>query len=330
MAPVTRPIRSAVISAITLACALIAGPAAAREEIISFKADVQVLAGGDLEVVETIEVRAEGRQIRRGIFRDFPIRYTLPSGLYEKATFDVRSVTRDGKPEHYAVEHQGDYKRLRIGHRDIFLKPAIYLYQIRYRTSGQMRYGPDFDELAWNVTDNFWQFPILSAEARIRLPDQAGILQYDAYTGPFGARGKAFTVVSKTGNTIAFASTLPIPPGSGLTIAVGWQKGVVAVPGTIGRLVRLLSDNFAFFILIAGVAVVGGYYVTVWRRAGRDPGPARSFPFSSHRKTFRPAPWVTSISPRSAIRTDARWRLSQHFFRWPSKAISSSPIRRAG
>jgi hypothetical protein len=53
----------------------VTSPAAAQERILHFLSDVQVQPNGDLHVVETIRVQAEGAQIRRGILRDFPTRY---------------------------------------------------------------------------------------------------------------------------------------------------------------------------------------------------------------------------------------------------------------
>ena len=54
----------------------VAAPAAAQERILSFVSDVRVERNGDLAVTETIRVQAEGREIRRGILRDFPTVYT--------------------------------------------------------------------------------------------------------------------------------------------------------------------------------------------------------------------------------------------------------------
>ena len=46
---------------------------AMSEEVIhSFHSLVEVASNGNLTVTETIEVEARGRQIKRGIFRDFP------------------------------------------------------------------------------------------------------------------------------------------------------------------------------------------------------------------------------------------------------------------
>ena len=54
---------------------LAALPVQAEEVIRSFISDVTVDADGRLEVLETIVVRSEAREIRRGILRDFPITY---------------------------------------------------------------------------------------------------------------------------------------------------------------------------------------------------------------------------------------------------------------
>jgi hypothetical protein len=59
--------------ALVLLCLPLA--ALADERILSFHSDVRVMADGMIEVTESIKVRAEGQQIRRGIYRDFPVDY---------------------------------------------------------------------------------------------------------------------------------------------------------------------------------------------------------------------------------------------------------------
>ena len=46
--------------------------AQAEEVIRDYHADITVLPDATLEVTETITVNAEGNDIKRGIFRDFP------------------------------------------------------------------------------------------------------------------------------------------------------------------------------------------------------------------------------------------------------------------
>ncbi|HAO94942.1 MAG TPA: DUF2207 domain-containing protein, partial [Verrucomicrobiales bacterium] len=77
---------------------------------------------GDLLVTETIQVRAEGRIIKRGILRDIPRLRTTKFGLKAKKPFEVLSVMRDGKKENYQTESIGQGGiRIRIGRADVFL-----------------------------------------------------------------------------------------------------------------------------------------------------------------------------------------------------------------
>ena len=67
----------------------------AEERIEQFTSDAQVNVDGSVDVTETISVNAESRQIRRGIFRDFPTTYTDRNGLRVVVGFEVISVKRD-------------------------------------------------------------------------------------------------------------------------------------------------------------------------------------------------------------------------------------------
>ena len=71
------PMIARVIKAVALAAGLLATAAAARAEeaILSFDLQVKLAKDGELTVAERIRVRAEGRSIRRGIFRDFPLTF---------------------------------------------------------------------------------------------------------------------------------------------------------------------------------------------------------------------------------------------------------------
>ena len=76
----------------------------AAETILLYRSDVEVQANGDFLVTETIRVNAEGRNIRRGIFRDFPVQFEDPEGRPVRAGFELLSATRDGQPETSRVE----------------------------------------------------------------------------------------------------------------------------------------------------------------------------------------------------------------------------------
>ncbi len=246
-------------------------PAAAREEILSYVADIQVQADGALDVTETIKVRSERRQIKRGIYRDFPTRYVRDDGLSQRAGFEVLEVTKNGRPEPYRLEAQSVGVRVYIGQKEVFIPRGDYTYRIRYRTTRQLRFFESHDELYWNVTGNFWSFPILQAEARVRLPDGARIGELNGFTGALGSSGQDFRIISRRSSGFVIRSSRAFGPGEGLTIVTTWQKGLVAEPSEARKRLWLLFDNIGIAALLAGFLGLTGFYLATWNRVGRDP-----------------------------------------------------------
>jgi len=268
---------------------LLPASAGADERILRYYSDVAVQRDGDLLVSETITVRAEGNQIRRGIYRDFPTRYKGRRGESIRVAFDLIDVTRDGQPEPARTEARGNGVRVWVGQEDVFLNPADYRYTIRYRTSRQLGRFEEFDELYWNVTGNGWTFPIDEAEARITLPSPVRFGQRAAYTGIQGATGQQSEVISEQPGEISFRTTMPLAPSEGMTVAVAWPKGVIAEPKAATRLGWLLSDWAAPLTGLAGLGAVLAYLFYAWRKAGRDPRAGTVVPLFSPPDELSPA-----------------------------------------
>jgi len=252
-----------------LLCAL--APAAAVERILRFVSDVTAERNGDLLVAETIVVQAEGNQIRRGILRDFPTTYRRRDGARVVVDFDVQSVTRDGAAEPWTSEQLSNGVRLRIGSADRVIGRGRHEYVIRYRTTRQIGFFADYDELYWNATGTGWTFAIDQAEARISLPEAVPLRQAAFYTGPQGARGQDATVVEERPGRIVFRTTRPLPARNGLTVAVAWPKGVVTPPDAAQKAGWLLRDNVALAAALLALVLVVAYYGLVWLLVGRDP-----------------------------------------------------------
>ena len=84
-------------------------PARGADEVIrSFHSDIEVRSDGTMAVVETIRAVSAGREIQRGIYRDFPTRYRDLYGNRYRVGFAVRGASRDGAPEQYRVEPRGN------------------------------------------------------------------------------------------------------------------------------------------------------------------------------------------------------------------------------
>ena len=246
-------------------------PVWAEEVIRRFVSDVTVNTDGSLDVRETIVVNVEGFQIKRGILRDFPTDYTDRNGNHVRVGFNVLEVKRDGVDEPYSTSSFNNGVRIQIGDKDVFLDHGEHTYKITYHTTRQLGFFEKYDELYWNVTGNGWTFPIEMAEAIIRLPQGAVIQQHAEYTGRFGEAAQNSRVLEATGNRYVAETTGNLEAGEGFTVAVGWQKGIVAAPTETDKRWWWIQDNLGFFM--AGLTLLCAvlYYLWAWNKVGRDP-----------------------------------------------------------
>jgi len=263
-----------------LTCLLWAESVFADERILDFHADIAINPDGSLTVTETIRVRAEGVDIRRGIFRDFPTRYTDRLGNHYTVTFDVLDVQRNGGREAYHSEKRSNGVRVYIGSADHFLAQGVHEYRMLYRTTRQLGFFDDYDELYWNVTGNGWMFPIDHASASIKLPAPVEwqSLHIEAYTGYQGAADKNAQWRITGAQHIEFETTRGLQPRQGLTIAVGWPKGIVDEPTPGDHLAYFFKDNRAALVLLLGVLLPLGWYLWSWNHYGRDPAKGTIIP----------------------------------------------------
>ena len=247
-------------------------PALADERILSYDSAITVNADGSQAVTETIRVRAEGDNIKRGIYRDFPTTYRTSTGSRHQVEFRVASVERDGRPEPFHTAPLSNGVRVYVGNKDVFLKPGDYTDRIAYVTDRQLGFFDGHDELYWNVTGNGWIFAIDQVSARVRLP--AGVpadrITAEAYTGAEGAQGRDYRA-EPLPDGAAFTATRKLGAGEGLTIVVGWPKGHVYEPTWRDRVRYAWRDDPGTFAVWGGALGLFLYYLFAWSLVGRDP-----------------------------------------------------------
>ncbi len=267
------------------------GWAYADEQIISYHSVIQVNQDGSLLVTENIEVRAENHQIKRGIYRDFPTLYHDRLGTTTRVGFDLLSVKRDGQNENYHLQDRSNGVRIYIGSQSVILEPGNYSYQIQYRSTRQLGFFDNFDELYWNVTGNGWSFPIQQASATVLLPKavNAGQITMTGYTGVQGSKQQFLTHHVADDNEFYFETTQPLEPYQGLTIVLDWPKGIVNEPDSQQRWQYFLQDNLHNVIAIGGVIIVCIYYLLIWLKLGKDPEQGVIMPLYQAPEGFSPA-----------------------------------------
>jgi uncharacterized membrane protein YgcG len=260
-----------------IACALVllsfAAPAQAQERILSYDSEVIVQESGTLEVTEHIRVRAEGSQIRRGIYRDFPTRYRDRHGNRYVVDFEVLGVERDGRPEPWFTENMSNGVRINTGNDDFLSVPAEYTFTLRYRTSRQLGFFAAHDELYWNAIGAGWVFPVLASTVTVRLPRPVPVdsMSAEGYTGYQGETEQNYTAEITGPGEARYRLTQPLAPHQAFTIVLTFPKGMVAEPTQAQRAGWLLRDNLAVLIMLLGLVVLIAYCIREWRRVGRDP-----------------------------------------------------------
>jgi uncharacterized membrane protein YgcG len=248
---------------LTLLCAT------AEERILSFDSQIHVQRDGFLDVVETIRVNVEGHDIKRGIYRDFPQDYKTKWGLKQHRPFEVTGVKRNGKPEPYEVNRMGSGTQVLIGSEDVLLEVGSEQeYQISYRTGRQLWFDEKGDELYWNVTGNFWNFPIVKATARVVLPEGIKAQNAEAYTGPIDATERSYEKTEEA-DGVSFLTTSTLDANEGLTIVVRWDPGKLDASAYVEP--SIIHDNEIFFLGVMVVVIGFAVFLVHWFLAGRDP-----------------------------------------------------------
>jgi len=291
--------------------------AQADERILSFDSTIVVAHDGTLEVREAIRVNAEGDDIRRGIYRDFPTTYPAGDGRQIVVGFAFESATRDGVEEPWRIEQRGNGVRIYLGNPNATLPHGEHRYEIVYRTDRQMGFFADHDELYWNVTGNGWSFPIDRATARVILPANIprADVRMEGYTGAQGAKAQDFSS-RYDGDDLVWRTTRELRPQQGLTIVAMWPKGYIDValerpfvPSPIqsqdydsiasqpryaspaeAMLDRPLAhDGKPAYIAGFGLLALLLYYYFMWDRLGRDPPSRVTIPLYESPKGQSPA-----------------------------------------
>jgi uncharacterized membrane protein YgcG len=278
--------RSVALLLVLMGVALVAH---GQEEIRQFKVGIDVQQNGDIIVTETIVVNVEGNQIRRGIFRDLPA-YKLDDKTGGKLPYrySIMSVRRDDNREMFERETIDNAMRIRIGDADRLLEQREHRYEIKYRVKNEVRYFDSYDELYWNVTGSYWNFPIDRAEAIVTLPEGASVTNTNGFTGGQGETARNYQY-RRVMDAHVFETTQPLGIREGLTISVSMPKGVIDPPSASDKGWLWWARNGALTVL--GFSFLGllGFYYRSFDRVGRDPAKGPVFPQYEPPEGYSPA-----------------------------------------
>ena len=236
--------------------------------IEKFHSDITIRPDSSFTVTERIDVNF--LKPRHGIYREIPFKYRDDLGHTIKTPTHVLSVTDgSGKKRKAKISKEGNVINIRIGDANKTVQ-GRQVYTITYRVENAILFLSDHDELYWNVTGNDWKAPIEEASTHVTLavPTQSKNLWAAAYTGPFGSKESAADYETHA-NEVTFTTKRPLNIGEGLTIAFGWDKGLMAIPSPWKKFLWAIDMAENWIFLFPPLALA--FMFILWRRRGRDP-----------------------------------------------------------
>jgi len=253
------------------------------EKIISFHSDIEVDKNSGITVTENIKVYSLGNNIKRGIFRALPLSRNL-NNKTQKVKYDIISVKKNGADENYHEKKEDGYLKIYAGNKDVILDPGTYDYEIKYKAENQIGFFPKYDEFYWNVNGTYWDFDVDSISAKVTLPENAGIIQNSCYTGEYGSNAQNCTVNILSDHSIEWSAS-GLRANEGLTVAVGFKKGIMVPPPPPTTLEK-------YGILVGGCILFLGlimYLYSTWRKYGIDPETPTVYPQFNVPENLSPA-----------------------------------------
>jgi uncharacterized membrane protein len=248
---------------------IFASPALAQYfTITKYHSDITIQKDSSFIVHETIDVKFH--RPRHGIYREIPFKYRDEFGKTVTTPTTILSVKDEsGKPWKYQVKKTGSIINIRIGDPKRFVSGS-QTYVITYEVENAILFLNDHDELYWNVTGNYWKADIVNASADVSLAtkEKSKNLWAAGFTGTFGSKASECEHEAYD-NRGKFITRKSLPPGEGLTIAFGWDKGLVSPPPSWKKFLWMinLQENWVFLFPIASFL----FMLNLWYRKGRDP-----------------------------------------------------------
>jgi len=241
----------------------------AEEKITRYNVIIDVQQDADFIIREEIDVISEGRQIRRGIFRDLP-RFKLDNGAKIPYQYKILSVTRNGRAEPYARQSDGNAKQIRIGDADYYLPSGEHKYVIIYEVKNEVRYFENYDEIYWNAIGTYWKFPMDIAKATISFPQSIAPLELNCYTGRYESSANDCSM-SRDGQSFHIQSLKPLAPREGMAVSIKFDKGIIDPPSQADKNMLWWFKNGALALLAFSFIGLFFYYYRAWDKVGRDP-----------------------------------------------------------
>ena len=254
----------------------------AQEKISDYDVFIKVNADSVLNINEKINYNF-GNESRHGILRSIPYKYKRDGLFYNIRIFDIKVTDEKGNNLTKKIFKENDELNIRIGDADIYVT-GQKTYIVSYKIKRAINYFEEYDELYWNAIGSDWEVDIKKARIIVELPslgNQTSLiknlsagktgksdLKTRCFIGLYGSREEQCKIEDLKNNQIEFLSSAPLDyMNGGMTIVVGWPKGIVPPLSILTIVSDYARDNW--FLLFP--FIVFFYMLYLWFKHGKDP-----------------------------------------------------------
>src|SRR3989344_5820817 len=235
-----------------------------QEAILSFDSAIIVNIDNSINVSETIQYTT-GAEERHGIYRDI---YPYSSENKRMNIGNIVVTDENGTNYQFQVSEVNEYIRIKIGDPDRTFH-GQKTYVIKYRATRAVAQLDSFDEIYWNVTGNEWVMPIYRAQASACLPSGGTSTQSACYFGLKGSKDKCQLISEIAGTSMCSAPSV-LGPRQGLTVAVGFPKGIVAPYTSSDATASFFDRSGSWLVAILLPILTLLFSLMYWYKKGRD------------------------------------------------------------
>lgn len=259
---------------------LIFSSAVHAEVIRSYDSQITIQKDGKIRVEEKINYDFE-EEYKHGIYREIPTIKKNSDGKEYMLSVQIEGVKDErGIPYNYILSTINNKLKIKIGDAKRTIT-GLHSYIINYTVSGALTYYSDHDELYWNSTGVDWLVNLENINSTVHLPEgaQMSAVKTICFTGATGSTSHDCTAQAEQNSTSVSAQSLSA--GSGLTIAVSFPKGLVAVlepkPYTAfedtwyGQLILGIVFVLLGILALIWYVILPIYIPYKWYTSGRDP-----------------------------------------------------------
>lgn len=243
-----------------------------EEYIQDYQVEMKINRDNTVNITEKI-IYDFGDQARHGIYREIPYKYQARAGNFTVGVKVISVNNENNEPYMYTIAKSNGKVKIKIGDPDETIS-GVYTYIINYQVNRVINFFNDHDELYWNVTGNGWAVPIDRTGIIIKLPPGAKAEDIEArcFTGKLGSIEQNCQVTNVSNSQVGYSVFNILPPQEGLTVVLGWPKGILTAPTLLTQLKWILKDNP---LLLLPLIVFLIMYL-LWFFRGRDLGAKRA------------------------------------------------------